>query len=395
MNQVSPFRRVILIVLDSVGCGDAPDAAAYGDEGANTLANTARAVGGLRLPHLGRLGLGYVTAIEGVPPDPAPQGCFGRLTEISAGKDTTTGHWELAGLPLLKPFPTYPHGFPPDVIAAFEQRIGRCVLGNYPASGTAIIAELGAQHLRTGCPIVYTSADSVFQIAAHEEIIPVEELYRMCQIARALLHGEHAVARVIARPFLGQPGNFWRTERRRDFSLPPPADTILDVLKAAGKSVIGVGKIEDIFAQRGLTDSVHTTNNMDSVDAILNLLALPDEGLIFANLVDFDMLYGHRNDPHGYARALEQLDARLPEIQGRLLDRDVLILTADHGNDPTTPSTDHSRERVPILVTGAHVRRGVALGTRASFADVAATIAELLGVKWEGAGQSFASSLIA
>jgi phosphopentomutase len=330
-----------------------------------------------------------------VPPDPAPQACFGRLTEISAGKDTTTGHWELAGLPLLQPFPTYPHGFPPDLIAEFERRIGRCVLGNYPASGTAIIEELGAQHMRTGCPIVYTSADSVFQIAAHEEIIPVEELYRMCQIARALLRDEHAVARVIARPFVGQPGSFRRTERRKDFSLPPPADTILDVLKAAGKSVIGVGKIEDIFAQRGLTDSVHTTNNMDSVDAILSLLPQSDEGLIFANLVDFDMLYGHRNDPYGYARALEQFDARLPEIQGRLRDGDVLMLTADHGNDPTTPSTDHSRERVPVLVTGPRVRRGVALGTRSSFADVAATVAELSGVKWEGAGQSFASSLIA
>ncbi|MGC8878232.1 MAG: phosphopentomutase [Anaerolineae bacterium] len=395
MNQVSIFHRVILIVLDSVGCGDAPDAAAYGDEGSNTLANTARVVGGLRLPHLGRLGLGYVTSIEGVPPDPAPQGCFGRLTEVSAGKDTTTGHWELAGLPLLKPFPTYPHGFPPDLIVEFERRTGRCVLGNHPASGTAIIEELGAQHMRTGCPIVYTSADSVFQIAAHEEIIPVEELYRMCQIARALLRDEHAVARVIARPFVGQPGSFRRTERRKDFSLPPPADTILDVLKAAGKSVIGVGKIEDIFAQRGLTDSVHTTNNMDSVDALLNLLSHSGEGLLFANLVDFDMLYGHRNDPYGYARALEQFDARLPEIQGRLRDGDVLMLTADHGNDPTTPSTDHSRERVPILVTGPRVRRGVALGTRPSFADVAATIAELLGVKWEGAGQSFASSLIA
>ncbi|MCS7260725.1 MAG: phosphopentomutase [Anaerolineae bacterium] len=395
MKRRSPFQRVILIVLDSVGCGDAPDAAAYGDEGSNTLANTAHAVGGLRLPNLGRLGLGYVTSIEGVPPDPAPQGCFGRLTEVSAGKDTTTGHWELAGLPLLKPFPTYPHGFPPDLIAEFERRIGRCVLGNYPASGTAIIAELGAQHMRTGCPIVYTSADSVFQIAAHEEVIPVEELYRMCQIARDLLNGEHAVARVIARPFVGQPGSFRRTERRKDFSLPPPAETILDVLKASGKVVIGVGKIEDIFASRGLTESVHTTNNMDSVNAILDLLSSSDTDLIFANLVDFDMLYGHRNDPYGYAQALEQFDARLPEIQGELRDGDVLILTADHGNDPTTPSTDHSRERVPILVTGLRVRCGVALGTRTSFADVAATIAELLAVRWNGAGQSFASWLIA
>jgi len=391
VNQKPFFRCVILVVLDSVGCGDAPDAASYGDEGSNTLANTARAVGGLRLPHLGRLGLGHLTSIEGVPPEPMPQGCFGRLTEISAGKDTTTGHWELAGLPLLKPFPTYPHGFPAELIAEFERRIGRRVLGNYPASGTAIIEELGAQHMHTGSPIVYTSADSVFQIAAHEEIIPVEELYRICQIARDLLSGEHAVARVIARPFLGQPGSFRRTERRRDFSLPPPGDTVLDVLKAAGKSVIGVGKIEDIFAHRGLTDSIHTTNNMDGVDAILGLVRQPGDGLVFANLVDFDMLYGHRNDPYGYARALEQFDARLPELQEALHDEDVLMLTADHGNDPTTPSTDHSRERVPILVSGPCIRRGVALGTRISFADVAATTAEILGVSWRGAGQSFAS----
>ncbi len=391
MKERPPYQRVILIVLDSVGCGDAPDAAAYGDTGSNTLANTARAVGGLHLPHLERLGLGHLTAIEGVPPHPAPEGCFGRLTEISAGKDTTTGHWELAGLPLLKPFPTYPEGFPADLIADFERRIGRCVLGNYPASGTAIIEQLGAQHMRTGCPIVYTSADSVFQIAAHEEIIPVEELYHMCQIARELLTGDHAVARVIARPFLGQPGNFQRTERRKDFSLPPPGDTILDVLKAAGKSVIGIGKIEDIFAYRGLTHSLHTTNNVDGVDAILRLMAQPDAGLIFANLVDFDMLYGHRNDPHGYAQALEQFDARLPALEAGLRDGDILMLTADHGNDPTTPSTDHSRERVPILVTGPRVRRGVFLGTRDSFADVAATVAELLNVEWNSAGESFAS----
>lgn len=390
MKQTPLLQRVILIVLDSVGCGDAPDAAAYGDEGSNTLANTAHAVGGLHLPHLGRLGLGHLTLIEGVPPDPAPQGCFGRLTEISAGKDTTTGHWELAGLPLLKPFPTYPRGFPPDLIAEFERCIGRSVLGNYPASGTAIIEELGAEHMRTGYPIVYTSADGVFQIAAHEEIIPVEGLYRMCQIARTLLSGAHAVARVIARPFVGQPGSFRRTERRKDFSLLPPADTVLDVLKTAGKSVVGVGKVEDIFAYRGFTDSVHTTNNMDGVNAILNFISQSGEGLIFANLVDFDMLYGHRNDPYGYARALEQFDTRLLELQEVLQDGDVLMLTADHGNDPTTPSTDHSRERVPILVTGPRIRRGVALGTRTSFADVAATVAELLGVKWGGAGQSFA-----
>jgi phosphopentomutase len=384
---------VITIVLDSVGCGEAPDADAYGDQGSNTLANTARAVGGLKLPNLEQLGLGNITPIEGVPPVAAPRGAYGRLTETSAGKDTTTGHWELMGLPLFRPFPTYPHGFPADLIAQFERRIGRGTLGNYPASGTAIIQELGEEHMRTGRPIVYTSADSVFQVAAHEEIIPVDELYRMCQIARDLLSGGHAVGRVIARPFVGRAGNFTRTERRKDFSLAPHRPTLLDVLKANGREVMGVGKIEDIFAQRGLTQSNHSLNNMEGVDAILQFMASGAEGLILANLVDFDMLYGHRNNPRGFADALEAFDARLPQIEAALRHSDVLMLTADHGNDPTTPSTDHSRERVPILVAGPPVRPGVALGTRAAFADVAATIAELLGVAWAGAGQSFAASL--
>lgn len=384
------IRRVILIVLDSVGCGDAPDAVSYGDEGSNTLANTGRAVGGLKLPNLGRLGLGNITPVEGVPPVNRPSGAYGRLTEASPGKDTTTGHWELAGITLSRPFPTYPNGFPPDLIGEFERRIGRETLGNYPASGTVIIQELGEEHARAGKPIVYTSADSVFQVAAHEEVIPVDELYRMCQVARELLTGEHAVGRVIARPFVGEPGNFTRTERRKDFSLVPPRDTILDVIKAAGKEVIGVGKIEDVFANRGLTQSNHTTNNVSGVEAILEFMTSDADGLIFANLVDFDMLYGHRNNPRGYADALEQFDARLPDIQIALRGADVLMLTADHGNDPTTPSTDHSRERVPILVAGSQVRQGLNLGTRDSFADVAATIADLLGVAWEGAGQSFA-----
>ena len=391
MNDI---RRVILIVLDSVGCGDAPDAADYGDEGSNTLANTAQAVGGLKLPHLGQLGLGNTTSIEGVPPVDAPSGAYGRLTETSAGKDTTSGHWELAGVPVLKAFPTYPNGFPADLITEFERRIGRETLGNYPASGTVIIQELGEEHMRTGQPIVYTSADSVFQLAAHEEILPVDELYRMCEIARDLLTGEHAVGRVIARPFLGEPGNFKRTERRKDYSLSPFRDTLLDVLKANGQEVMGVGKIEDIFAHQGLTQSNHTLNNMAGVDGVLEFMAAGSGGLIFANLVDFDMLYGHRNNPRGYADALEAFDVRLPEIQAALLDTDVLMLTADHGNDPTTPSTDHSRERVPILVAGPQVRRGVNLGTRDSFADVTATVAELLRVTWDGAGESFASAVI-
>ena len=391
---MADVRRVILIVLDSVGCGDAPDAAAYGDEGSNTLANTARAVGGLKLPTMGRLGLGNITPIEGVPPVSAPSGAYGRLTEVSAGKDTTAGHWELAGVPVYRPFPTYPHGFPAALIAEFERRIGRETLGNYPTSGTVIIQELGEEHMRTGQPIVYTSADSVFQIAAHEEVIPLEELYHMCQIARELLTGDHAVGRVIARPFVGEPGNFTRTENRRDFSLTPDQDTILDTLKAAGKEVTGVGKIEDIFAHRGLTRSQHTGNNMDDLEAILQFIASDADGLIFANLVDFDMLYGHRNNPRGYADALEQFDTRLPDIQAALRDVDVLMLTADHGNDPTTLSTDHSRERVPILVSGPPVRAGVNLGTRDSFADIAATIADLLSVAWDGAGQSFARLIV-
>jgi phosphopentomutase len=394
-HTMSDIRRVILIIIDSVGCGNAPDAGAFGDQGSNTLANTARAVGGLRLPNLGQLGLGNITSVEGVPPVDEPLGGYGRLTEISGGKDTTTGHWELMGVTLDKPFPTYPDGFPDDLIAEFERRIGSGTLGNYPASGTVIIQELGAEHMLSGKPIVYTSADSVFQIAAHEEVIPVDELYRCCRIARELLTGEHAVGRVIARPFVGEPGDFTRTERRKDFSLSPPKDTLLDVLKADGKEVIGVGKIEDIFAHRGLTQSNHTLNNMAGVDAILEFAAADADGLIFANLVDFDMLYGHRNNPRGYADALEEFDVRLPEIQAALRNSDVLMITADHGNDPTTPSTDHSRERVPLLVFGSRVRRGTNVGTRDSFADVAASIVDLLDVVWDGAGESFAQAIVA
>lgn len=387
-----PIDRVALIVLDSVGCGDAPDADAYGDRGANTLANTARAVGGLELPHLGRLGLGHVTGIAGVPPAPAA-GSYGRLTETSAGKDTTTGHWELSGVALEQPFPTYPNGFPAELMAAFEQKIARGTLGNKPASGTAIIDELGDEHVATGKPIVYTSADSVFQIAAHEEIIPIDELYRMCVIARELLDGEHAVGRVIARPFLGRSGAYERTERRRDFSLEPPGRTILDAVSGAGLEVMAVGKIEDIFVNRGITRSNHTGNNMAGVDATIEFLKGGERGLIFTNLVDFDALYGHRLDPKGYAEALEAFDRRLPEILAALRPDDVLIITADHGNDPTSGSTDHSRERAPILIAGDSVRANHDLGVRSSFADVAVTIADLLGVGWSGPGASFAREI--
>jgi phosphopentomutase len=387
-------NRAALIVLDSVGCGDAPDAKEFGDAGANTLGNISHAVDGLQLPNMGSMGLGNLTEIEGVPPTPSTFGTYGRLTEVSAGKDTTTGHWELAGVTLEKPFPVFPKGFPPKFMGVFEGRIGRQTLGNYPASGTEIIELLGEEHVQTGKPIIYTSADSVFQIAAHEEVISLSELYHYCEIAREMLTGDFAVGRVIARPFIGQPGDFRRTEHRKDFSLEPPADTILDVVKAAGLEVMGVGKIDDIFAHRGLTQSNHTGNNMAGVDAILEFLSTDADGLIFANLVDFDALYGHRNDPYGYAKALEEFDARLPEIIGRLRSTDVLIVTADHGNDPTTPGTDHSRERVPLLVCGQPIEPSKNLGTRGTFADVAATIAEMLGVQWMGPGQSFGSLIL-
>ena len=391
---MNTIRRVIIIVLDSVGIGELPDAEEYGDAGSNTLANTARAVGGLSLPNLGKLGLGNLTGVKGMPPCQSPLGAYGRMAEASAGKDTTTGHWELAGLYSPRPLPTYPHGFPAGLIAEFERRIGRKTLGNYPVSGTVIIAELGEEHMRTGYPIVYTSADSVFQVAAHEEIIPVEELYGICRIARGLLVGEHNVGRVIARPFVGRPGNFTRTERRRDFSALPPAPTLLDHVLEAGGEVLAVGKIEDIFAHQGISRSVHTGNNMASVDQTLAFMAQRTRGLIFTNLVDFDMLYGHRNDPQGFARALEDFDRRLPQITAALRDDDLLIITADHGCDPVTPSTDHSREYVPLLIYGAGVKPGVNLGTRETFADVAATVAELLGIDPPPSGTSFAAQIM-
>ncbi|SHF28484.1 phosphopentomutase [Desulfofundulus australicus DSM 11792] len=387
------INRLTLIVLDSVGIGELPDAEKYGDKGSNTLANTARAVGGLNLPNLGRLGLGNILAIEGVPPVKQPLAAYGRMAEASAGKDTTTGHWEIAGLLLERPFPVYPHGFPPEIIEPFEKRIGRPVLGNRAASGTAIIEELGEEHIKTGYPIVYTSADSVFQIAAHEEVIPVNELYGMCRVARELLTGPHAVGRVIARPFVGKPGAFKRTDRRRDFSLPPPAPTVLDLLTQNGFSVLAVGKIEDIFAGRGITEAIHTKDNMDGVDRTIACMRRLERGLIFTNLVDFDMLYGHRNNPRGYAAALEAFDRRLPEILSAVRPDEVLIITADHGCDPTTSSTDHSREYVPLLVYGPLVEPGVNLGTRSTFSDVAASVAEFFGLSYPR-GTSFVREVV-
>ncbi len=383
------INRVILVVLDGVGAGAAPDAAAFGDEGAHTLAHVAEAVGGLRVPNLEALGLGHLGALAGVRRTGQPDGCFGRMAQLSQGKDSTTGHWEMAGLVLDRPFPTYPQGFPKTVIEAFQQAIGRKTLGNYAASGTVIIQELGLQHLQTGSPIVYTSGDSVFQVAAHERVIAVEDLYGMCRTARRLLAPPHQVARVIARPFTGDPGSFLRTEGRRDFSVEPPARTLLDALKAAGYPVIGLGKIEDLFKGRGLTRAWPTKSDMATVEAILTVLKSVPRGLIFANLIEFDMLHGHRNDAPGFARALQAFDARLPEIIGGMQPDDLLCVTADHGNDPTRPGTDHTREYAPLLVYGAGVARGVNLGTRKSFADLGQTIAEALGIKRLAWGESF------
>jgi len=390
---MSGIRRVILTILDSVGVGALPDADQYGDEGSDTLGNTARAVGGIHLPNLQKLGLGNIRSIPGVPAEPTPLAAYGRMAELSAGKDTTIGHWEIAGVISPKPLPTYPQGFPQELIADYERRIGRKVLGNYPASGTVIIEELGAEHMRTGFPIVYTSADSVFQVAAHEGIIPVDQLYRICRIAREMLRGEHNVGRVIARPFIGRPGALQRTDRRRDFSAPPPEPTLLDHLLQAGQTVWAVGKIEDIFAGQGISHAVHTHDNMDGVDKTLEAMQQAGPGLIFTNLVDFDMLYGHRNNPQGYAAALCAVDERVPEFVNALHSDDVLVFTADHGCDPTTPSTDHSREYVPLLVYGALIRAGVDLGTRATFADLGATIAEWLGTQRLQPGRSFADEV--
>lgn len=390
---MSPVRveRVLLLVCDSFGVGDAPDAAAYGDEGSDTLGNCARAVGGLRVPALEGLGLGYLTRIEGVRPRAEPGTAHGRLTERSAGKDTTTGHWEMAGIVLDRPFPLYPEGFPPEIIGPFERAIGRPVLGNVPASGTEIIERLGREHLASGRPIVYTSGDSVFQIAAHVDVVPLETLYEWCRIARGLLVGDHAVGRVIARPFEGEPGAFRRRPERRDFSVPPPGPTLLDRCLEAGVAVFGVGKIRDIFAERGLTEAVYSDSNDHGIDLTLGYLGRPGPALVFANLVDFDSKYGHRNDPEGYARAVEALDARLPELIAAL-DGGVLFLTGDHGCDPTTPSTDHSRERAPLLAAGLP-GGPYDVGTRDSFGDLGATVAELLGVPWDLAGTSFAREM--
>jgi len=390
MSSQPSFDRVVLLVLDSVGIGEMPDAADYGDLGSDTLGHTLESRS-VKVPNLRELGLANIRELP-VPSVGRPAGVFGKAATLSRGKDTTTGHWEMSGIITAIPFPTYANGFPPRIIEPFEKAIGRKVLGNKPASGTEIIKELGEEHVRTARPIVYTSADSVFQIAAHEGVVPLDQLYDWCKVAREMLVGENQVARVIARPFVGEPGNFRRTEARQDYAIDPPEIMLLDVLKSAGLAVTAVGKIGSIFCHRGTTEELAAGNNNASIDQTLVALRTTPRGLIFTNLVDFDMLYGHRNDVEGYARALEEFDRRLPEIQNAMRDTDLLIMTADHGCDPGDVSTDHTREYVPVLAWGRRVRGGVNLGTRTSLADIGQTIAENFGLKLS-AGQSFLHAL--
>jgi phosphopentomutase len=408
----APIDRVIIAVLDGVGAGELPDAAEYGDCGSNTLGNTARAVNGLNLPTMGALGLGCITEIAGVPPADNPLGCYGKMREASPGKDTITGHWEIAGVVLPRAFPTYPQGFPEEIMAEFAQLAGMPALGNCAASGTVIIEKLGKEHVLTGRPIVYTSADSVFQIAMHEAIWPIEKQYALCEAARALLINEHQVGRVICRPFRGDGGDaevravleahgyhdasgpFKRTERRKDFPVSSPP-TVLDDLITAGKRVHAIGKIYEIYNGRGITSHAHTTNNADHTAALLQSVSSDAGELIFANLEDFDMLYGHRNDAPGMAAALETWDRALSEILSAMRPTDLLLITADHGNDPTTPSTDHSREHPFLLAYGKGLKAGTNLGARATYADIAATVREVFGLPTEGkAGISFLSQII-
>src|SRR5215207_4727730 len=380
-------RRAVILVLDGVGIGAAPDAADYGDEGSDTLGNLARAQGGLALPNLAAAGLGNIAPIDGVAPTHEPQGAWGKLRPASAGKDSTTGHWEIAGVHLRHPFPTYPNGFPDELLARFSQTTGRSVIGNVAASGTEIVARLGEEHERTGDLIVYTSADSVFQIAAHERVVPLEELYAACEAARAMLVPPHDVSRVIARPFVGRVGEYARTTNRKDYALAPPEETLLDDLAAAGVPRAGVGKVDDLFAGRALR-ARHTQGNAEGIAAVLDWLRGAQGGLLFANLVDFDTLYGHRNDLAGFEQALREFDDALPAIRAALREDDLLFITADHGNDPTTASTDHAQEYVPLLAIGEMVHP-VALGERATFSDLGATVAEWLNIGFRGRGTSF------
>lgn len=389
------IKRFFVIVLDGVGAGEAPDAAEYGDSGSNSLGNTARVMGGLNMPNLGEIGLGNLTNILGVPPRKETRGAYGRMQEASAGKDSINGHWELMGVVLQEPLPTYPDGFPPEVIDEFKRLTGRGVLGNKPASGTEIIKELGEEHMRTGDLIVYTSADSVFQIAAHEEIVPIQEQYRICQIARDMLTGKHAVGRVIARPFVGKDAaSFKRTERRHDYPLAPIGETMMDRLIKAGKLVCATGKIDDLFGNRGISKTFHTVDNEVSIQAGIDFLKEDFEGLIFSNLIEFDMTYGHRNDVPGYAAKLEEFDLRVPQIRAAMGPNDIAMVVADHGVDPTTPGTDHSREYIPLIVFGRPVKDSVSLGDRKSYADVAATIAEAFHLEPPELGTSFLGEIL-
>jgi phosphopentomutase len=388
-------ERVILLVMDSVGAGETPDAGRYGDEGANTLGHTMEAVGGADLPTLAAFGLGNILPLRGVAPVARARGAFGKCAELSVGKDTSTGHWELAGLRIDRPFRLFPDGFPEEILAPFRQRTGRGVLGNRPASGTEILEELGEEHVRTGDLIVYTSGDSVFQIAAHEDVVPVDELYRICAIARAILD-PYDVGRVIARPFVGPgPGRYKRTYNRRDYAMPPPSPTVLDTLRAADLPVVGIGKIPDIYCHRGISEEIHTEGNVDGMRQTREVLERVERGLVFTNLVDFDSLYGHRRDPAGYYRCLREFDGELAALATAIDPaRDLVLITADHGNDPTYRGTDHTREYVPLLAFGPTGAAGVELGTRDSFADVGATIADVFGVDAPPVGQSFLDDLV-
>lgn len=382
------INRVIWIILDSVGMGELPDAAKFGDVGSHTIGNIAREHG-LDIPNMRKLGLANIEGMINLEQVKQPKGVYGRVAELSNGKDTTIGHWEMVGIYSPVAFPTYPDGFPSEITDQFEAFVGKKILANKPASGTAIIEELGKEHMETGRPIVYTSADSVFQIAAHEDIIPIEKLYEMCRQARDMLTGEHAVARVIARPFKGEPGSFYRTANRRDFSLTPPEATVLDNMKAHGLDVIGVGKIEDIFSGKGITEAIHTKDNMDGVDGTIAYMKKDNKGLIFTNLVEFDSKWGHRNDVEGYAKGLEAFDARLPEIIENMKDTDILIINADHGCDPTMPGSDHSREYVPLLAYGKPLKENVDLKTRKTFADIGQTISDIFNLEALKIGESF------
>lgn len=381
------MKRVFLIVLDSVGIGEMPDAATFGDKGSNTL-KAASKDKHFAMPNMRKLGLFNIDGVDIGEKEAKPQGAFARMTEKSMGKDTTIGHWEIAGVISEAPLPTYPEGFPQEIIEEFSRKTGHGVLCNKPYSGTEVIKDYGEQHMKTGDLIVYTSADSVFQVAVHEDIVPVEQLYQFCQIARDMLVGKHGVGRVIARPFEGKPGAFTRTSRRHDFSLEPPKVTMLDQLKEAGYDVLGVGKIYDIFAGKSITDYVRTTGNPDGIDKTLEYMERDFEGLCFVNLVDYDMLYGHRNDVEGYAKALTYFDERLPEILDKLREDDILMITADHGCDPSTPSTDHSREYTPLVMCGKNIPAGKNFGTRNTFSDIGATVLSYFGVERKIAGES-------